>query len=143
MTAAHTMTLRSRFATLSTLFALLACSNSQAPASSLSIAASYHLRSIGGTQLPFNDGGGGIVDSGHVLRLRGDTVWIDRYTHSLPTGGLPGTRFIAHGTWLGAQSGNIIVLQPLSASSQDTLFVGSGDTLTRHLNSQIELYVAP
>lgn len=136
-------TLHSRFATLMTLSALLACSNSQAPASSLSLAASYHLRSIGGAQLPSNDGGGGIVDSGHVLRLGGDTIWIDRYTHTLPTGGLPGTHIIALGTWLGVQSGNIIVLQPLGASFQDTLFLGSGDTLMRHSNSQIWLYVAP
>lgn len=122
---------------------LLACSNSEAPANSLSLAASYHLRSIDGAQLPINDAGGAIIDSGHVLRLGHDTVWIDQYRHSPPSGGLPGLVTIAHGTWLGAQSGNVIVLHPLLASSQDTLYVGRGDTLTRHSNSQIELYVAP
>src|SRR5690348_15960693 len=91
ITAGSMTTLHSRFATLITLFALLACSNSQAPTSSLSLGAGYHLRSIGGTPLPFNDGGGGVVDSGHVLRLGGDTIWIDRYTHALPSSeGLPG-----------------------------------------------------
>lgn len=136
-------TLRSRFATLMTLFALLACSNPHAPTSSLSLAASYHLRSIGGTPLPFNDGGD-IVDSGHVLRLRGDSIRIDRYTHGLPSSeGLPGVHVVAFGTWLGVQSGNIIVLQPLLASDHDTLFIGSGDTLTEHSNSQVWLYVAP
>ena len=121
-------TLRSRFPALVILSTLLSCSNSQAPANSLSLAASYHLRSIDGAPLPFNDGGGDIVDNGHVLRLGGDTIWIDRYTHSLSSGGLPGILLMAHGTWLGAQTGNIAVLQPLNASSQDTLFIGSGDT---------------
>lgn len=136
-------TLRSRFAMLMILSALLACSNSQAPASSLSLAASYHLRSIGGIQLPIKNGGGSMVESGHVFRLGGDTVWIDQYSHTSSSGGLAGADLIAHATWLGAQSGNIIVPQPLSASSEDTLFVGSGNTLTRHRNSQIEFYVAP
>lgn len=125
------------------LSALLACSNSEAPSSSLSLAATYHLRSIGGVQLPISQPGGGFIDSGDVRRLGGDTVRIDRYSHSQPTNGLPGTQIIAFGTWLAVQSGNVIILHPLLASTIDTLFVGRGDTLTERTGLGVELYVAP
>lgn len=50
---------------------------------------------------------------------------------------------IAHGMWLASQSGNIVVLHPLLASTQDTAFVGQGDTLTVHTNARLRGYVAP
>ena len=125
------------------LGAALACSNSEAPSSTLSLAPTYHLRSIDGVQLPIVDAGGGSIDSGHVLRLGGDTVRIDEDSHVPPSGGFPGQQTIAFGTWRAAQSGNVIVLYPLLANTVDTAFVGNGDTLTLHTDSHIQLYVAP
>jgi hypothetical protein len=67
------------------LVAVLACSSSEAPRSSLSLAATYHRRSIGSAPLPTNEAGGGTIDSGDVRRIGGDTVRIDTYSHSQPS----------------------------------------------------------
>jgi hypothetical protein len=140
---ADVITLWLRLAAMMTFSALAGCSNSEAPGSSLSLAPAYDLRSINGVLLPISDPAGGFIDSGRVRRLGGDTVRTERYSHSQPPNGLPGTRIIALDTWLAAQSGNAIVLHPLSASTVDTLFVGHGDTLTGHTRLGIELYVGP
>jgi hypothetical protein len=125
------------------LTAVAGCSSSDAPRNSLSIAATYHLRSIGGVSVPISQPYGEFIDSGHVRRVGSDTIWIERYSHAAPINGLPGIATIARGSWLGKQSGDMIVLYPLLASTVDTLFVGHGDTLTRHTSSGVELYVAP
>lgn len=135
--------LSSGLAVMITFTALVACSSSAAPDTPLSVVGTYHLRSIDGMQLPISDPGGGFIDSGHVRRLGGDTVWVDQYGHTPPSGGLPGTQTIAHGTWRAAQSGNAVILYPLAASEVDTAFLGRGDSLTLHTSSHIQLYVAP
>lgn len=123
---------------------LAACSSSSAPRNSpLSLASSYHLRLIDGVPLPISQSGGGTIDSGHVRRLGGDTIYIDQYSHIPASAAFPGTVTIAHGTWLATESGNMVVLHPLLATEQDTAFVGMGDTLTLHLNAQMQIYVAP
>lgn len=132
-----------RLVAMITLTALPGCSSSEAPGTVVSFAATYHLRSIDGVQLPISMSGGGFIDSGHVLRVGDDTVRIDRWSHVPPAGGFPGQQTIAFGTWLAAQSGTTVVLQPLLASTVDTLFIGRGDTLTRHTSLGLELYVAP
>lgn len=141
------MTTRSgRLAVSAVLLLFAACSSASAPSTSLSLASTYHLRIIDGASVPFSVVEGGSVvtttDSGLVRRLGGDTVSIEEYSHSQgPTG--PGLVTIARGTWWGSQSGNVIVLHPIIASSQDTAFVGRGDTLTLHIFSQVQVYVAP
>ncbi|HKW47674.1 MAG TPA: hypothetical protein VJN70_09515 [Gemmatimonadaceae bacterium] len=93
--------------------------------------------------MPIPNGGGGTIDSGWVHRLGGDTIFIAEYSHTPGSTGHPGVMAIATGTWLGSQSGNIVVLYPLLASTQDTAFVGQADTLTRHAFGHVEVYVAP
>ena len=126
--------------------ALIACSNSEAPVSSLSLAAMYHLKAIDGVTVPIRDVAGEVLDSGHVIRLRGDTVRVDTYSHVPGSGGNPGIGVIALGTWLASQSGNVVALFPLIASSLDTAFL-TGDTLTLHAHPNrilhVEVYVAP
>jgi hypothetical protein len=128
------------------LAVLIACSSSEAPTSP-TFEPSYHLVSIDGATLPINEAGGGIIDSGHVVRHGGDTVAVDQITHVPPSGGNPQVTVINHGLWLAAQTGSVIVLKPLAASSQDTAFLGGSDTLTLHTyvsgSLQVELYVAP
>ena len=127
-----------------------ACSNTDAPNNQLTIAPEYHLKAIDGVPLPIvspDSIGGGSLDSGHVLRLGGDTVRVDHVSHSPPSNGHPGLTVINLGLWLGSQTGNVVVLWPAIASTIDTAFVGNGDTLTLHTHSggavHVETYVAP
>jgi len=110
----------------------------------------YHLKAIDGVMLPIPlQGGpaGSSLDSGHVLRLAGDTVRVDEYRHTPPSGSLPGTVVINLGKWAATQFGNTVVLFPIFAQSQDTAFLGAGDTLTLHTHDsgalQVKVYVAP
>ena len=135
-----------RFAVSTGLSLLAACSSASAPSTSLSLASTYHLRIIDGASVPFSvvEGGAVVVttDSGLVRRLGGDTISIEEYSHSQGSVG-PGLVTIARGTWWASQSGNVVVLHPIIASSLDTAFVGRGDTLTLHINSQVQVYVSP
>jgi hypothetical protein len=126
--------------------AFIACSNPDGPNASGGFAQKYHLRSVDGVHLPIVDTGGEILDSGHVIRLGGDTVRVDDYSHLPGLGGMPGIGTIRLGTWLASQSGNVVALFPLIATSIDTAFL-SGDTLTLHTHSshvlQVRIFVAP
>jgi hypothetical protein len=123
-----------------------ACSSADAPNRPLTIAPEYHLKAVDGVPLPIVSGGGSL-DSGHVLRLGGDTVRVDHVISSPPSNGAPGIVVISLGLWVASQSGNVVVLSPAIASSIDTAFVGNGDTLTLHAHSggalHVETYVAP
>jgi hypothetical protein len=135
------------FLSLTFLAALAACSNSEAPSSSLGLAPSYHLKTVDGVPLPIRDASGESLDSGRVLRLAGDTVRVDDYSHLPASGGNPGIGTIRLGTWVASQSGNVVALRPVTASSQDTAFLAS-DTLTLHTHPvssllQVNVYVAP
>ena len=128
------------------LVVLTACSSSEAPSSLPGFAPTYHLRTIDGVPLPIRDPSGESLDSGHVIRLAGDTVRVDDYSHVPPSGGLPGLGTIRLGTWVASPSGNVVVLRPVTATSQDTAFL-AGDTLTLHAHSDrslhTQVYVAP
>lgn len=137
-------------ATLSALASLaiaIACSSTGEPTASLALAPLYHLRVVDGVSLPIADVSGDILDSGHVIRLAGDTVRVDHYSHVPPSAGGPGIITISHGTWLASQSGDVVALFPVIANTRDTAFLGRGDTLTLHAHSggvlHIEVYVAP
>jgi len=125
--------------------ALIGCSNDETPDVPLSISATYHLRSIDGAPLPITDAGG-TIDSGHVIRLAGDTVKVDQYSSTPPFGGAPGTIAIESGTWRATEFSNEIVLIPVLAQVIDTAFI-SGDTLTLHSHSggtrHVDVFVAP
>jgi hypothetical protein len=132
---------------LASLAMVIACSSSGEPGASLELARTYHLRSIDGVSLPISDPSGDILDSGHVIRLGGDTVRVDHYSHLPASGRGPLTGTISLGTWVASQSGDVVVLFPAIASSRDTAFLGHGDTLTLHAHSsgvlRVEVYVAP
>ena len=126
---------------------LAACSSSEAPSSSLALKPTYHLKTIDGVRLPIVDASGESLDSGHVIRLSGDTVRVDDYSHLPGSGGTPGLGTIRLGTWVASQSGNVVVLLPVTASFQDTAFL-AGDTLTLHTHPfrsalHVNVYVAP
>lgn len=131
---------------LSVVSVLVACSSSEATSPSPTFQPSYHLLSIDGATLPINEASGGSIDSGHVVR-QGDTVVVDQFSHVPPSGGNPQIGTINHGLWLASQTGSVIVLSPLIASSQDTAFLSGSDTLTLHTyvsgSLQVALYVAP
>lgn len=127
------------------LAAGVACSSTESPAATLTLAPTYHLRSIDGVPLPI-DSNGEIADSGHFVRLHGDTVRTDRFSHVPPSRGNPGLGVIAVGTWRASQSGNVVIMFSLIAFATDTAFL-HGDTLTLHTHDsrvlQVEVYVAP
>jgi hypothetical protein len=127
--------------------AIAGCSDATGVGSAGTLAPLYHLRSIDGTSVPFTSADGEVTDSGRVMRLGGDTVRVDLIRHSPGTNGLPGTVVISFGTWHATQSGNVVALYPLLASTLDTATV-AGDTLTlrAHVGGslvQTNVYVAP
>jgi len=123
------------------------CSDSTGVASALTLAPLYHLRSIDGTSVPFTSADGEVTDSGRVIRLGGDTIRIDLFKHTPGTNGAPGTGVIALGTWRATQTGNVVALSPLIASTFDTATVaGNTFTLRAHVTRtvvQTDVYVAP
>lgn len=126
---------------------MAACSDATGVSSTLTLAPLYHLRSIGGTSVPFTSADGELTDSGRVIRLGDDTVRVDLFRHTPPSSsGLPGVTVISLGTWRATQSGNVVVLSPLIAFSVDTATI-AGDTLTvrSHNGSLVttDVYVAP
>jgi hypothetical protein len=132
---------------LLSIWGAVACSSSEAPNTALRLAPIYHLKTIDGVFLPIQSTGGGSLDSGHVLRLGGDSVRVDQYINSPPSGGNPGLHIVAFGVWAATQFGNTVVLFPILASSLDTAFIG-GDTLTLHTHGgggavTVEVFVAP
>ncbi len=123
--------------------AIAGCSDSTAAGSTLTLASQYHLRTTGGTAVPLVSDGD-LTDSGRVTRLGGDTVRVDLFRHVPPTGGNPGIGVVSLGTWRATQTGSVIVLFPLIASTVDTATL-SGNTLTLHAHqpARLDVYVAP
>jgi hypothetical protein len=127
--------------------AIVGCSDATGAPETVTLASIYHLKSIDGTRVPFTSVDGGVTDSGRVIRLGNDTVRVDLVRHTPAANGLPSTVVISFGTWRATQSGNVVVLSPLLASTVDTATL-AGDTLTlrAHLGSglvQTDVYVAP
>jgi hypothetical protein len=134
---------------LLSIWGWVACSSSEAPNTALSLAPIYHLKTVDGVLLPIPipSSDGASLDSGHVRRLGGDTVRVDHFTDSHPSGNNPGIVVVSVGTWAATRFGNTVVLFPILANSLDTAFVGAGDTLTLHSRAggalHVEVYVAP
>jgi hypothetical protein len=126
--------------------AIVGCSDSTGPGSSLTLSPMYHLKLIDGTAVPFVSADGEFTDSGRVRRLGGDTVLVDLYRHTPGTNGQPSTGVVNLGTWRATQSGTLVILAPLIAFAFDTATV-MGDTLTlrAHDGSLVhtDVYVAP
>ena len=126
-----------------------ACSSSEAPANALTLAPIYHLRAVDGAVLPIAGADMETLDSGTFRRAGGDTIVVDDYSHSPPSGGNPGITVVGVGSWVATQFGNTIVLFPAIANSQDTAFLSGGDTLTLHTRAggtrafHIKVYVSP
>lgn len=124
---------------------LLACSDATGVESTLTIAPMYHLKSIDGTAVPFENQGN-FTDSGHVVRLGGDTIRVDLFTHTPGMNGMPGIVVVSLGTWRATQTGSVIALAPLIAFAFDTATV-AGDTLSlrEHVGTFVhtDVYVAP
>lgn len=122
------------------------CSSSEAPTTSLTLAPTYHLRSVDGVPVPITSSDGSSLDSGHVTRVGLDTIRVDHESHVPPSNGNSGLGIISVGTWRASQAGSVVVMSPLIARSVDTAFVDGG-TLTLHDHStptlHVEIYVAP
>ncbi len=143
----RTIVKTSRLTMLAACTAIAGCSDATGVGSVVTLAPLYHLTSIDGTSVPFTSVDGEVTDSGRVVRLGGDTVRVDLITHTPAANGQPGTVVISFGTWRATQSGDVVALFPLLASTLDTATV-AGNTLTlrAHVGGtvvQTDVYAAP